>query len=111
VKARASKKLNFLKTLAHKEWGDQNTLLRIRQMVVLSMLRYGETIYGSASKAALKTIDPEHQKGVKIAQGVFVVCKTDNALCEAGLPTLAEMREFSGSSSGSENSHKQRKPH
>jgi hypothetical protein len=30
---------------------DQKTLLRIHQMVVLSTLRYGETIYGSVSKA------------------------------------------------------------
>jgi hypothetical protein len=43
--------------------------------------------------SALKTIDPVHHKGVKIALGVFVVCKTDNVLCEADLPTLAEMRK------------------
>jgi hypothetical protein len=29
-----------------------------------------------------------------MALGVFIVCKTDNALCETGLPTLAEMREL-----------------
>jgi hypothetical protein len=48
VKARASKKLNLLKTLAHKEWrgGAQKTLLSLHQMVVLSTLRYGETVCG-----------------------------------------------------------------
>jgi hypothetical protein len=57
VKACASKKLNLLKTMAHKEWRkDQKTLLRLHQMVVLSTLRYGETVYGSASKSALRTI-------------------------------------------------------
>jgi hypothetical protein len=49
VKARAGKKLGLLKTLAHKKWGgDQKTLLKIHQMIVLSVLRYGESIYGTA---------------------------------------------------------------
>jgi hypothetical protein len=47
-----------------------------------------------SKKAALKTIDPVHHKGVKIALEVFVVSRTDNALCEADLPTLAEMQEL-----------------
>jgi hypothetical protein len=60
----------------------------------LSTLSYGETVYGSALKSALRTIEPEHHKGVKIALGVFKICKTENALCEAGLPTLTEMRKL-----------------
>jgi hypothetical protein len=102
VKARASKKLNLLKTLDHKEWGrgrgfeggSEDTAKKIHQMFVLSTLRYSETIYGSVSKAALRTIEPVHHKGVQIAQGVFVICKTENALCEAGLPTHTEMWEL-----------------
>jgi hypothetical protein len=35
-------------------------------------------------KRALKTIDPVHHKGVKIALRVFVIFRTENALCEAG---------------------------
>jgi hypothetical protein len=76
-----------------KKWGEnQKTLLRIKQMVVLLTLRYGETVYGSASKSALRTIEPLHPKGVKITVGVFAICKTENALCEVGLPTLTEMQ-------------------
>jgi hypothetical protein len=42
VKARATKKLNLLKILSQTSWGsDQNLLLRIHQMIVLSTLRYG----------------------------------------------------------------------
>jgi hypothetical protein len=45
VKARAGKKLEHLKTLAHKKWGeDQKTLLRIHRRIVLSTLRYGEPL-------------------------------------------------------------------
>jgi hypothetical protein len=31
---------------------------------------------------------------VKLASGVFAICKTENALCEAGFPTLTEMEEL-----------------
>jgi exo-beta-1,3-glucanase (GH17 family) len=69
-------------------------------MVVLSTLIYGETVYGSASKSALKTIEPEnHHKGVKIALGVFSICKTENAICEAGL-----LKQYNND--GNENPHK-----
>jgi hypothetical protein len=95
VKARAGKKLGLLKTLAYKKWGgDQKTLLRIHQMIVLSTLRYGESIYGTITKPALKTLVPIHNKGVKLALGVFAICKTENALCEVVFPTLALMREL-----------------
>jgi hypothetical protein len=67
-------------------------------MVVLSTLRYGETVYGSASKSALRTIEPVHHKGVKIALGVFAICKTENA--------LIEMRELNTCNGGNKSLHK-----
>jgi hypothetical protein len=70
--------------------GGHKTLLRIHKMIVLSTLRYGETAYGSTSKSALKTIEPIHHKGVKM----FAICKTKNALCETGLPTITETQEL-----------------
>jgi hypothetical protein len=71
-KARPGKKLGQLKTQAHKKWGrDQKTILRIYQMIVLSILRYGELIYGTTTKPALKTLEPIQNKGVKLALGVF----------------------------------------
>jgi hypothetical protein len=77
----------------HTSWGaDQKTLLKIHQMIILSTLRYGETAYGSASKAVLRKLYPTI--GIcSIVLGTFVVCKTENVLCEAGLPTLTEMRD------------------
>jgi hypothetical protein len=59
VKAQAGKKL--LNTLALKKWGgDQKRY----QMTVLSTLHYGESIYGTATKLALKTLEPKHNKSV-----------------------------------------------
>jgi hypothetical protein len=66
----------------------------MHQMIVLSTLRCGKSIYGITTKPALKILKPIHNKGVKLALGVFAICKRKNALCEAGFPTLTEMREL-----------------
>jgi hypothetical protein len=43
---------NILKYLGHTKWGaDQQNLIRINQMVLLSTIRDGEEAYGSASQA------------------------------------------------------------
>jgi hypothetical protein len=62
-------------------------------MIILSTFRYGEKAYGSASKAVLRKQDPIHHRGVRLALGTFAVCKTENVLCKAELPTLTEMRD------------------
>jgi hypothetical protein len=54
IKARAMKKLNIIKSLAHKKWGaEQQTLLRIHHIIILPTLRYGDFAYGSASPTTL----------------------------------------------------------
>jgi hypothetical protein len=94
AKARTMKKLNIIKSLAHKKWGQQ-TLLRNHQMVILPTLsrKNGDATYGLASLTTLKTLDPVHNKGVRLALGNFAVCQTENVLHEAWIYTLAEIRE------------------
>jgi hypothetical protein len=41
----------------------------------------------------LRKLDPIHHGEVSLALGTFVMCKTENVLCEAGLPTLTVMRD------------------
>jgi hypothetical protein len=53
-----------------------------------------EEAYGSASQAILRKFEPTHNRGVKLALGLFVICRSKNALCEANIPTLAEIREL-----------------
>jgi hypothetical protein len=69
---------------------DQKTLLRIHQMIILPKLKYGDAAYGSASPTTLKTLDPVHHKGVRLAYETFAA---KNVLNEAGISTLAEIRE------------------
>jgi hypothetical protein len=53
----------ILKTLEHKKWGvDKKMLLRIHRIIVLR-----GKIYRTATKPALKTLEPIHNKSVKLA--------------------------------------------
>jgi hypothetical protein len=63
-------------------------------MLVISTLRYGEEAYGSASCAVLRQLNAVHHKGVRLALGTFVICRTENLLCEAGIAKLDEMRKL-----------------
>jgi hypothetical protein len=67
-------------------------LLRVHEMLVLSALEYGSVAYGSARDGQLKRLEPMHNKGIRIAIGVFCICKTENLLCESGFKNLAERR-------------------
>jgi hypothetical protein len=72
--------------------------MNIIKMIILSILRYGEEAYSSASKAVLKKLEPTHNRGIRLALGVFAVCRTDNALCKAGVSTLADKRNLNNHS-------------
>jgi hypothetical protein len=89
------KKINLIKCLSHTKWGaDQQNLIKIHQMIVLSTLSYGEEAYGSTSQAILKKLEPAHNRGLKLDLGLFGICRTENILCEANLTNLAEVREL-----------------
>jgi hypothetical protein len=78
--------MNIIKCLAHSKWAaDQGNLLTIHKMMILP---------GSASKAVLKKLKPTHNRGIRLALGVFAVCRTENALCKARVFTLADMRNL-----------------
>jgi hypothetical protein len=68
-------------------------------MIVLSTLRYGEEAYGSASCVVLRQLDAVHHKGVRLALGTFVICRTENLLCEAGLAKLNEIAKLNSTKS------------
>lgn len=64
--------LNILKVLSNTSWGaDRTSLLRIYQSVILSRMDYGSVAYGSASKSALKWLDPVHHAALRICCGAF----------------------------------------
>jgi hypothetical protein len=88
IRARAEKKINIIKCLAHITCGaGQRSLLKVHQMIVLGTLKYGEKSYGSATEIVLKKLEPTHNRGIKFALEAFVVSRTENVLCEAEMTT------------------------
>jgi hypothetical protein len=86
IKARAEKNTNKIKYLAHTTWGaDQESLLKVHQMIVLSALRYRKEAYRSATEAVLTKLELTHNRGIRLALGAFAVSRTENVLCEAGM--------------------------
>jgi ribonuclease HI len=94
AKTRAKKRLNILRCLAGTEWGaDRDVLLRTHSAVVLSALRYGETAYGSATETKLKDLETVHNAGVRMSIGAHCTTRVSEILKEAGMRSLAEIRE------------------
>jgi hypothetical protein len=93
VKKRVAKKVSLLKCLANKNWGaDQETLIRMHQMIVISSLEYGCNVSGAARNEQLKKLKPIHNQGLRIAIGAFCINKTENLLGEAAMMALNHRR-------------------
>jgi ribonuclease HI len=96
IKQKTIKRFNLLKCLAGKHWGaDQNILLRIYQLMILSVMEYGVDAYGSAKPKILAKLDPLHFQGLRIALGAFRTTRRENLLCEAGMTSLEHRRQLS----------------
>jgi hypothetical protein len=70
---------------------DQGNLLTIHKMIILSSLRYGDEVYGSESKAVLKKLEPTHNRGIRLALGVFAVCRS---MRSRGINTHMKMKNL-----------------
>ena len=85
VKSKALKALNILKKLAHSTWGaDRETMLRLYKATVLPILEYGSQIYSSASESVLRTLDPVHHLGLRLATGAFRSSPTSSIIADSG---------------------------
>jgi hypothetical protein len=70
-------------------------MLTIHNMLVLSTIKYGETVYSSALQSILQTLEAVHNKGIRIALGAFCVTKTEKLLAEAQAIPLHTQRKIS----------------
>ena len=93
VKERCQKALNVLRTVGHTDWGaDRNTLLKLYRTLVRSKLDYGCIVYGSAAKHVLRTLDPVHHQGLRVALGAFRTSPVKSLYAEAGEASLENRR-------------------
>ena len=93
LKFDCSKALNILRVVGHSDWGaDRETLLKLYRSLVRSKLDYGCVVYGSASQHLLKSLDPIHHQGLRIALGAFRTSPVQSLYSEAGEPSLEDRR-------------------
>jgi hypothetical protein len=63
AKIKAKKRLNILRWLTGTEWGaDRVVFLRTHSAVILAILRYGETAYGSGRDKMLQQLESVHNQ-------------------------------------------------
>ena len=93
LRNKCSKALALLKKLSHTKWGsDRATLLYLHKTLVLSVLDYGCHLYASASKSVLRTLDPIHNAGLRMATGAFKSSPVASLYVETGICPLDQRR-------------------
>ena len=93
LKKKCQKALNILRVVGHTDWGaDKSTLLKLYRTLVRSKLDYGCAVYGSTKHYILKSLDPIHHQGLRIALGAFRTSPVQSLYAEAGEPSLRHRR-------------------
>lgn len=94
IKAKASNKIKVLKFLAHPKFGtDRRLMLRLHNVLVLSILDYGSQIYSSAKDNQLKILDSIHNAGIRLCTGAFRTSPTESLIVESGQIPLSLRRD------------------
>lgn len=94
IKDRAKPRLNLLRTLANIKFGsDQDLLLRLHQVLILSVINYGCPAYSSATRSALKSLNSIHNAGMRISLGAFKTTSIEYMENESGMEDLEGQRD------------------
>jgi ribonuclease HI len=97
LRIKCLKALNLLKVVSSHSWGaDRAVLLRLYRALIRSKLDYGCQAYGSASKSALKLLDPIHNAALRICVGAFRTSPIESLYVEAHEPSLTNRRQQLG---------------
>lgn len=95
LKLKCMKTMNLLKMLSHPSWGtDRKCLLSLFNSLVKSRLNYGCVVYQSASKTAVKMLDPVYHSGIRLATGAFRTSPVSSLYVEANEWPMQLEREY-----------------
>src|SRR4030088_1204527 len=84
LRNKCNKSLNFLKVVAHNDWGgDSETLLRLYRSLIRSKLDYACIVYGSARPTYLSMLDPVQNQALRLCLGAFRTSPVDSLQVEA----------------------------
>lgn len=77
--------MNTIKILGNCTWGSETkTLILIYKALILSLIDYGSVIYNSANFKTLKSLDPVHNQGIRLATGALRTSPIDSIICNSG---------------------------
>ena len=95
LRRKCLKALGALKVMSkYNRRTDRDVYIRIYKAMVLSKLDYGCQVYGTASDAALKRLDPIHHAALRISTGAFRTSNVQSLYVEAFVPSLWDRRIF-----------------
>jgi hypothetical protein len=85
LRATCERSLNVLRVLSGVSWGgDCTAMLRLYRSLVCSKLDYGSCIFGSATQAKLRILDPVHHVGIRLATAAFRTSPVVSLRAESG---------------------------
>ena len=95
IKNKVLKSINFLKALTTTWWGaDPEVLLLTYKSIILSIIDYGCSVYGNASRSTLKILDKIQFAALRVCIGCMRSTPTKNILVEAGQLPLKLRRQM-----------------
>jgi hypothetical protein len=93
LRASCERSQNILRVLSGVSWGGNRTvMLRLYRSLVRSKLDYGSFIYGSATEAKLRILDPVHHTSIRLATGAFRTSPVVSLYAESGELSLSVRR-------------------
>jgi hypothetical protein len=95
LRATCERSLNVLRVLSGTSWRwDRAVMLGLYRSFVRSRLDYGSFVYGSATEAKLRILDPVHHAGIRLATGAFRTSPVVSLYAESGEPSLSVRRKL-----------------
>lgn len=77
--------MRTVKILGNYNWGaERKTLISIYKALILSLIDYGSVIYNSSKFKTLKSLEPIHNQGIRLATGAFRTSPIDSIMCNTG---------------------------
>lgn len=95
LKAKVKKRLNILSVLSHISWGaSRHCLEKVLTSIILPTLDYGSSIYSSACKHSLKSLNPCLNVAIRKMNGAFITSPCESLYAESGIICLTDRRKL-----------------
>lgn len=95
LRNKCARSINILKVITkHNRRTNCDKLMNIYRAITRSKLDYGCQVYGSATKTALKILDPVHHQALRICTGAYRTSPCESLYVEANEQSLSDRRKL-----------------